>query len=103
MNDMVVAYLTTFTQRVEGAAYGRPARVMFSDGPFWVDIRAKADAVEVSPGGEGVDLPSCTEEAVYLTADVLAAGRLVIERCESEGWGGDDDVRALRSALQRLA
>ncbi|MFI0504332.1 hypothetical protein ACH3WN_16055 [Streptomyces albogriseolus] len=102
-NDMVVPYLTALTEGVEDASAGGAARVMFFDGPFWVDIRAKAGALEVSPGGGGADLPSCIEETTSLAADVLAVGRLVVERCESEGWGDDDDVRALRSALRRLA
>ncbi|MFD7134520.1 hypothetical protein, partial [Streptomyces sp. NPDC059894] len=97
----VVPYLTALAQGVEDARTGRPARVMFFDGPFWVDLRVKGDTVELAPGGGGADGPPCTVESVTLSSGVLEAGQRVVTTCEREGWI-DDDVRALRSALLRL-
>ena len=102
-NDMVVPYLTALAQGVRDASDGRRAQVMFFDGPFWIRIQGVANALELEPGGGGSDVPSCVTDRVSLSSAVLDAGRLVVEACECKGWGEDDDVRRLRSALQLLS
>lgn len=83
------------------ASDGRRAQVMFFDGPFWIIIQGKGNALELEPGGGGAGVPSCVLDRASVSSAVLDAGRLVLEACERRGWE-DDDVRQLRLALQRI-
>ncbi|MGC0400991.1 hypothetical protein RKD27_003635 [Streptomyces sp. SAI-126] len=101
-NDMVVPYLTALAQGVQDASDGRPAQVMFFDGPFWIKIHGTGSALQLEPGGEGIDDLSFVTDRESLSSAALDAGRLVLVVCESRGWE-DDDVRRLRVALHRLS
>ena len=101
-NDMVVPYFTALAQGVRDACSGRQVQVMFFDGPFWIKIGRMGGDLELVPGGGGADVPSCVTDRASVSSAVLAAGRLVLQACEGKGWD-DDDVRRLRSSLQRLS
>ncbi|GAA1867449.1 hypothetical protein [Asanoa iriomotensis] len=100
-NDMPVAFLVELVGVVRRLAVSESRRVLFFDGPFWIDLTRTRDSLLIARGRSNeVPLQAMNVELEAFITNVITQARHIVEACVTNGWGDQQDVRRLAQLVK---